>query len=416
VPDSPLATNARRRPDADAIVAPGERVSWRELHARAGAGAADLAARGVRHGDRVAIALPAGIHFAVALHACLERGAVAMPVDLRLGEEERAARLVNAAHVVDEPLGGGEGPWRGGPAEQDIVLAVHTSGTTSAPKLVGLTWGNVRANALGSALALGFDRAERWLCPLPLSHVGGLMVLLRSVIAGTTAVLDRAYREDVTLASLVPTQLSRLLEAGAQPGERLRVVMLGGAPADPTLLVRARDAGWPVAPTYGLTQTCSAVTVAEPGDVATSGVPLPGLDVAIAPDGEILVTGPTVAGGGTLRTGDLGRLDERGRLVVSGRKVDTIVSGGENVMPAEVEAALLEHPAVAEAGVFGRPDAEWGEAVTAAVVLRAPAEPAALRAHCAERLAGFKVPKRIEIRDALPRNASGKLLRRALRT
>src|SRR6185436_15379988 len=113
--------------------------------------------------------------------------------------------------------------------------------------------------------------------------------------------------------------------------------------------------------------------------------------------------GPTVAGGGVLRTGDLGRLDEHGRLIVSGRKVDTIVTGGENVMPAEVEAALLQHPAVAEAGVFGRPDAEWGEAVTAA-----------LRAHCATRLAGFKVPKTIHIVDALPRNASGKLLRRNL--
>jgi O-succinylbenzoic acid--CoA ligase len=293
---------------------------------------------------------------------------------------------------------------------------VHTSGTTGTPRPVTLSLDNILANALGCAVALGHDRAERWLCPLPLSHVGGLMVLLRSVIAGTTAVLDKAGRvaDDVTIASLVPTQLGRLLEAGARPGPRLRVIMLGGAPADPTLLARARAAGWSVAPTYGLTQACSAVTVAEPGDVETSGAPLPGLRVDIAPDGEILVEGPTVAGGGVLRTGDLGRLDERGRLIVSGRKVDTIVSGGENVMPAEVEAALLEHPAVAEAGVFGRPDAEWGEAVTAAVVLRAPAEPAALRAHCAARLAGFKVPKRIEIRDTLPRNASGKLLRRSL--
>jgi len=294
------------------------------------------------------------------------------------------------------------------------ALVVHTSGTTGTPRPVELTLGQILHNALGCAVALGHDRRERWLCPLPLSHVGGLMVLLRSVIAGTTTVLDHAGRDDVTIASLVPTQLSRLLEAGARPGPRLRVVMLGGAPADTTLLMRAREAGWPVAPTYGLTQTCSAVTVAEPGDVDSSGTPLPGVDVAIAPDGEILVTGPTVAGGGALHTGDLGRLDAHGRLVVAGRKVDTIVSGGENVMPAEVEAALLEHPAVAEAGVFGRPDAEWGEAVTAAVVLRAPAEPEDLRAHCAERLAGFKVPKRIEVRDALPRNASGKLLRRAL--
>jgi O-succinylbenzoic acid--CoA ligase len=168
-----------------------------------------------------------------------------------------------------------------------------------------------------------------------------------------------------------------------------------------------------VAPTYGLTQACSAVTVAESGDTETSGAPLPGLRVAIAPDGEILVEGPTVAGGGVLRTGDLGRLD-RGRLVVVGRKSDTIVTGGENVAPTEVESVLLEHPAVAEAGVFGRHDPEWGEAVSARVVLRAPATAQELRAHCAARLARFKVPKTIELVDTLPRNAAGKLLRREL--
>jgi O-succinylbenzoic acid--CoA ligase len=187
--------------------------------------------------------------------------------------------------------------------------------------------------------------------------------------------------------------------------------MLGGAPADPTLLTRARDAGWPVAPSYGLTQACSAVTIAEPGDVETSGSPLPGLRVSIAPDDEILVEGPSVAGGGVLRTGDLGRL-ERGRLVVIGRKSDTIVTGGENVAPTEVESVLLEHPQVAEAGVAGRPDPEWGEAVTAFVVLRGPAGD--LRAFCRERLAPYKVPKTIEVVDALPRTASGKLLRREL--
>jgi O-succinylbenzoic acid--CoA ligase len=189
--------------------------------------------------------------------------------------------------------------------------------------------------------------------------------------------------------------------------------MLGGAPADPTLLARARDAGWPVAPSYGLTQACSAVTVAAPGDVETSGAPLPGLHVALAPDGEVLVSGPTVAGGGVLRTGDLGRL-EGGRLVVVGRKSDTIVTGGENVAPTEVEAVLLEHPAVAEAGVVGRPDVVWGEAVTAFVVLRGEVSGEELRAFCGERLARYKVPKAIEAIDALPRNRSGKLLRREL--
>ena len=288
---------------------------------------------------------------------------------------------------------------------------MHTSGTTAAPRPVELSFGNVQANALGSAVALGLDPDERWLCPLPLSHVGGLMVLLRSAIYGTRAVLDgaeRATHDDITVVSLVPTQLRRLLDAGARPGARLRVVLLGGAAATPDLLDarRARRAGRSRA-TYGLTQACS--------QVAVDGRALPGLAISLAPDGEILVEGPTVAGGGVLRTGDLGRFDETGRLHVIGRKSDTIVTGGENVAPAEVEAALLAHPAVADAGVFGRPDPEWGEAVTASVVLRAPAEPQELREWVAGRLARFKVPKAVEVAEALPRTASGKLLRRELR-
>jgi O-succinylbenzoic acid--CoA ligase len=148
--------------------------------------------------------------------------------------------------------------------------------------------------------------------------------------------------------------------------------------------------------------------------VAVDGRPLPGLAVSLADEGEVLVEGPTVAGGGVLHTGDLGRFAEDGRLEIVGRRSDTIVTGGENVAPAEVEAALLAHPAVADAGVFGRPDPEWGEAVTASVVLRAPAEPQELRDWVAARLAGYKVPKAIEPVGELPRNPSGKLLRREL--
>jgi O-succinylbenzoic acid--CoA ligase len=208
----------------------------------------------------------------------------------------------------------------------------------------------------------------------------------------------------------VPTQLRRLLEAGETPGERLRVVLLGGAPATTELLRRARDAGWPVRETYGLTQACSQVTV--------DGFPLPGVHVSIAPDGEILVEGPTVAGGGVLRTGDLGRIDGH-RLTVIGRKSDTIVTGGENVAPAEVEAALESHPGVLEAAVVARPDAEWGEAIVALVRRRedaaSPPSEDELRDHCAARLARFKVPKAyIFIDEPLPRTGSGKLVRRRL--
>jgi O-succinylbenzoic acid--CoA ligase len=385
-----LERAAALRPDQIAAEAPDGTVSYAELLERAHA---------VRiTAQRVAIALPSSLDFVVALHACLVAGVEVVPVDLR----EPRWRLAGAGQVIEGLENGGQVRGEG------ASLVMHTSGTTGVPSEVRLSLSNVLANALGCFAALGLSRDERWLCPLPLSHVGGLMVLLRSVIAGTTAVLGPADRADVTIASLVPTQLGRLI--GGPPPASLRVVMLGGAPADPTLLERARDAGWPVAPTYGLTQTCSAVTVAEPGDLSTSGCPLPGLSVSLD-EGEIVVSGPSVAGG-VVRTGDLGRFDERGRLVVLGRKVDTIVSGGENVMPTEVEAVLLSHEAVREAGVIGRPDPEWGEAVTAFVV--GDVDPAELRGFARERLAAFKVPKAIEIVDALPRNASGKLLRREL--
>jgi o-succinylbenzoate---CoA ligase len=375
-----LERAAALRPDRTAVEAPDGSLTYGELLERA--------RRVTLDGDPVPIALPPGLDFAVTLHACLLAGRAAMPLDRRLGDRERAAA-----------------PARVG---EDVALVVHTSGTTGRPKPVELTHGNVLAQAQGTAAALGLTDDERWLCPLPLSHVGGLMVLLRSVIYATTAVIGPADRDDVTLASMVPTQLARVLRRPAT----LRAVLLGGAPADRTLLERAKEAGWPVAPSYGLTQACSSVTIGEIGDVETSGRPIPGVSVSIAADGEIVVEGPTVDG--TLHTGDLGRLDDRGRLVVSGRKADTIVSGGENVAPAEVEAVLLEHPAVAEAGVFARPHPEWGEAVTARVVLCSEATERELRDWVGERLARFKVPKAIEVADTLPRTASGKLLRREL--
>ena len=267
---------------------------------------------------------------------------------------------------------------------------------------------------------------------MPLSHVGGISILTRCAIFGWTAVVHerfetaavlRALMEDgITAVSLVPTMLARLLDAGLERPPALRCALVGGAPGPPDLLARARAAGIPVAATYGLTEACSQVTTQAPGDAdATAGRPLPGTTVEIAGDGEILVSGPTVAPGalaadGRLHTGDLGALDADGRLTVTGRKAETIVTGGENVAPAEVEAVLLAHPAVADAAVHGRPDPEWGEAVVATVVLgrRSGADAEELRAHCAGGLARFKVPKEIRFAPGLPRTASGKLLRRQL--
>ncbi len=318
-----------------------------------------------------------------------------------------------------------------------IAVVIHTSGTTAAPRPVELTYGNFLWSALGSAVALGLDPEERWLCALPLSHVGGLSILLRSAIYATTAVVHERFESDrvlhalrageATLVSLVATTLARLLDAGLERPPALRCALTGGGPVPAALVSRAHAAGVPVSLTYGLTESCSQATttpVAEIGGApASAGTPLFCTRLRIAGDGEILVSGPTVAPAsvapdGWLHTGDLGELDERGRLRVSGRKADTIVSGGENVAPAEVEAVLEAHPAVLEAAVLGRLDPRWGEAVTAIVVARAGEELDAdeLRAHCAGALAPYKVPKQFALAtEPLPRTRSGKLLRRELR-
>jgi O-succinylbenzoic acid--CoA ligase len=480
-----LPRAAAARPHGVALQTPAGALSYTELLTGASAAADELIARGVESGQRVAIALPSGLAFAQALHACLLLGAVAVPVDLRLLPAERELVTDGAVVLIEEPLSGPVGGW--GPASttnndgrgvmeeagdragaggvatsggagrylearHDLAataVVIHTSGTTSQPKPIELTYGNLLWSALGSAVALGLDPRERWLCALPLAHVGGLSILLRSTIYATTAVLHErfdteavllALREQrITLVSVVATTLTRLLDAGLEHPPSLRCALTGGGPVPPALVSRARQAGVPVGLTYGLTEACSQVTTAPVaglgGDEPSAGPPLFCTRVRIAdtsrtskeqlPDGEegeILIAGPTVAPGsldddGWLYTGDLGMLDKHGRLRVTGRKADTIVSGGENVAPAEVEAVLEAHPDVLEAAVVGRADERWGEAVTAIVVARPGAilEEEALRAYCARGLAPHKVPKQVSFaHEPLPRTRSGKLLRKEL--
>jgi O-succinylbenzoic acid--CoA ligase len=215
----------------------------------------------------------------------------------------------------------------------------------------------------------------------------------------------------------------------------LRVVLTGGGPLPAVVLARARAASVPVAPTYGLTEAASQVATGRPGVVPPAAFPLPATEVRIAaPDGagigEILVRGPTVMTGyfedaaataaalrdGWLHTGDLGRLDADGALSVVGRRTDLIVTGGENVYPVEVERVLAEHPNVAEVAVFGVPDDVWGERVVATIVpTRGALDGPALRAWAASRLAAFKIPRDVRVAAALPRTASGKIRRAALR-
>ena len=438
--DNWLAQRAETCPDRVALIAGGIQLTYEELESEATHAARRLAARGVRRGASVVIAQRAGVEYVLAMHALMKLGAVVHPLNpgLAPGELEAAIERANPALVIGEAdhatMSEADLPLLGEHDLDALHCRVLTSGTSGTPRSVGLTYGNHLWSAVGSAFNLGVDPADRWLCCLPMHHVAGLQIVMRSVIYGTGAVVHEGFdtdrvatsieSDDLTLASLVTTQLIRLLAADVDLS-RLRAILVGGGPVPTDVLEEAIGRGARVVQTYGLTETASQVTTLAPQDakrkLGSAGRPLLTTHLRIT-DGEICVQGPVVAPGcadedGWLHTGDLGRIDDEGFLYVEDRLGDVIVSGGENVLPAEVEEVLLRHPDVADAAAVGRSDPEWQEAVEAVVVLRAGAatDAAALRDHCAESLAGYKVPKRFEFVAELPRTASGKLLRRALR-
>ena len=447
VPDW-LRQRAASTPSRVALIVDDQRWSFAELDARVDGAACALRARGVGAGQRVGIRAANSAGFVAAVHALMRLGCVLVPINTRLTasevdwqvEDAELALCLEDADLLALMNGRGE------PREREFDLEawhsiVYTSGTTGRPKGAILTYGNHWWSAVASALNLGLLPDDTWLACLPLFHVGGLSILLRSVICGMTAVVQPRFEaaevnraidaHGVSIVSVVSTMLDRML---VERGERaypssLRCVLLGGGPAPRPLLERAAAVRVPVVQTYGLTETASQLTTLAPEDalrkLGSAGKPLMGAQVRIAADGEIFVRGPSVSPGylkhpphgDWLNTGDLGELDGDGYLYVLDRRDDLIVSGGENVYPAEVEAALLAHPAVADAGVVGVADAEWGQAVGAFVVIApgARVNGEELAAFCRQRLAGYKVPRLWEIRDSLPRNAAGKLLRRELK-
>jgi o-succinylbenzoate---CoA ligase len=438
--DNWLAQRAATCPDRIAVTARGVELTYADLEREASAMARRLAARGARRGATVAVELPAGIEHVALLHALMKLGAVARPIDPRLSRSEREAeaKRAKAALVVrgDADLGLTEAdlPLLGEHDLEAVCSLITTSGTTGKPRPVGLTYGNHLWSAVGSAFNLGVDPGDRWLCCLPLHRVGGLSIVMRSVIYGTSVAIHDGFdaarvaealgRDRITLVSLVATQLVRLLEEGADLSLP-RAILVGGGPVPVEVLKEALDRGATVVQTYGLTEAASQVTTLAPEEawrkLGSAGRPLLTTHLRIQ-EGEILVQGPTVAPGvadedGWLHTGDLGSIDEEGFLYVVDRLGDVIVTGGEKVVPAEVEEVLLRHPSVADAAAVGRADSEWQEALTAVVVPRDEAEISAeeLRAHCDAELSGHKVPKRFEFVSELPRTEAGKLLRRALR-
>ncbi|MEY4174893.1 MAG: 2-succinylbenzoate--CoA ligase [Actinomycetota bacterium] len=363
----------------------------------------------------VAIDLPGGDAFVEALRRAWDDGDAVLPVDQRLPGPARAALLTAMAptRLVDEH--GVHSQRDGRAVEAGDALVMATSGSTGTPKGVVLTHDAVRASALASCSRLATDANDIWLACLPLAHVGGLAVVTRALHSGAGLVVHDGFRAETvaaaarngaTAVSLVPTALQRI------DPSLFRVIVLGGSrpPAHRPAHVHA---------TYGMTETGSGVVY--------DGVPLDGVEVRIE-DGEVLLRCPMqlrcyrdgttpVDSEGWLHTGDLGRFLPDGRLHVEGRRGDLVITGGENVWPEVVEAALATVAGVAEVAVGGVADSEWGQRVVAWVVPTDPTEPPSLaqvRSTVAETLPAFCAPKELVIVESLPRTALGKVQRHLL--
>jgi O-succinylbenzoic acid--CoA ligase len=479
----PLAHRVAATPERTALVDTADGTVWtyRELDR-----AVDGVAAALGPGGPVGTLLDTRVAFVTLVHAAIRTGRTLVPLNVQLPAEgladqaeragvnllvceqdtEQAARRVAPGPVasVDPPRSEGvdrlaPGPERGAASgaervplsPSDTAVVMFTSGTTGTPKGVRLTVGNLVWSAVASAFRLGVAPGDRWLCCLPMYHMGGLAPTLRCALYGTSLAIQSDFEAErtagvveeygVTGVSLVPTQLRRLLEAGWEPPAAFEAVLLGGAPAGGELLDRARDRGVPVYPTYGTTETASQVATATPAQAAehpgTVGQPLAVTDVTVLADGdpagpgevgELVVSGPTVTPGYLdddrtaeavgrygFHTGDLGYRDGAGRLWVEGRVDDAITTGGETVYPATVVDALREHPDLTDAAVVGLPDEEWGERVAALVVPDGDVDPEGVRGFCRGRVADYAVPKTVGFAETIPRTASGTVDREAVR-
>ncbi len=352
-----------------------------------------------------------------------------IPADAPKSEIERRLTLLRPTHLVD---GSGRHARRDGrPVPADTAAVVTTSGTTGTPKLVELTRSGMEVMGRGYTAAVEADADDCWLACMPLHHVASLAIIARAHVCKLPVVVHDKFDlqrvgassrdEGVTMVSLVPTILHRLVEIDA-PLESFRRLIIGGAVLAPGLRTRAEAAGAVIADAYGLTETW--------GGCVTNGVPNDGVDARLGTDDEVQIRGGPVMrryrfaddatravldDDGWFHTGDVGAFVD-GRLTIIDRLNDLVITGGVNVSPTEVEDVLLAHPAIRDVCVIGEPDDEWGERVVAVVVATdTPPSLDELRGFGRERLATPKLPRALRFVDEIPRSASGKPLRRLLR-
>ena len=429
----------------------------------------------------VAVLTQSSLEFSLLLHAIPRLGMSILPLNLRLKYEELLFQLreVNVRNlIVDEEhyeigkkladdfdinlisseliLQNNEYELSGSKNmnAEDVHSIIYTSGTTGKPKAVMLTNENYYWSAVGSGENLGVNPDDRWLLCMPYYHIGGLSILMRSAIYGTCAVIHDGFDQEkvnlylrqssITLLSVVPTMLKRMVESDAHKfPDTIRAVLVGGGPVSKTLLEEAQIRGLPVLQTYGLTEATSQISTLSPKDaiekIGSAGkilsINILRIEKKINEDdvGEILVKGPTVTTGyfghheatqkiindGWLHTGDIGHLDDDGYLFISDRRDDLIISGGENIYPAEIENVLVNFEGVFEVAVVGFSDNEWGEKVVAVLVLdekKMEIDIIKLKYYLDENLANYKHPRQIFITNKeLPRTVSGKLQRYIVR-
>lgn len=416
----PVQGSARAFPSRVALRFEARSWTWAQIDEAVAARAEELRARGIQRGDPVTVRSFNSPDLVWTFFACGRLGAVFVPINARLTQSEVDALPVVVHETQDA---------------DPVLTALFTSGTTGTPRIVRLTRSNFEANARASAERLGASETDRHLGTLPLFHIGGLAMLFRVATSGASLDLEASFDDarvaaaldgGVTHASLVPTMLDRVMtRLSPLAGRRgsLHAILIGGGPMSAATLARARALGLPVLQTYGLTEACSQVTTEVPAlaDGTTAGHPILGVEVRIhAPDaegvGEIEVRGPTVAKGQSewLQTRDLGRLDAQGRLTIYSRRTDLIITGGENVYPAELEHVLREHPALRDVAVGARADEAWGQIVVAVIETSSPVTDEELIQWARGRLAAFKLP-RAWVRASVPRNATGKVDRTQLR-
>lgn len=434
-------------------------VTARVLSTRAGAAAAQLQTAGVGHGDVVAVVSASPELVCVLAGATASLGAALFPLDPAMPDTIIGSLLaqagskavvaprpyprhiaIDASALLASPPTDTAVPSRLAP--DDIALIVATSGSSARPGAVMLTADNLRAAAQAAAARTPLRRGDRWLGCLPLFHIGGFSILVRCTLADAEAVLQRGFDAErvwhtlhaqrITHLSLVPTMLARLLQLTDEPPPpHLRHVLVGGAALSGELAERAVRRGWPLQPTYGMSETASQVATLErlvlPWPPGLVGEPLPGIEVQRQDDGRLRIRGPMVMAGyanparhrgdglqdGWFVSNDLAEITPQGELVITGRADAVIVSGGSKVQPAWVEEALARCPGVDAVAVAGRPDATWGEIVTA--VYSGAISPADLLSWCRLNLGGALRPRAVLRVAALPLLSNGKPDRRALR-